>query len=325
MDMDVSVIIVNYHSAALVVDCIKSIQKQTQELEYEIIVVDNASGDGSVELLEKSFDGSVRLIASEQNLGFGKANNLGARRAQGKYLFLLNPDTILVNNAVKILYDALESDSSLGVVGGNLYTPEMTPAPSYCERFDDLALEKERASWRCLLHNKLRPGCSRPFEDSFNYGSIPKPVAYIFGADMMLSRELFQKLGGFDPEFFMYAEEEDLSWRITGNGHRIMNIPQAKIIHMEGATVKQANAFSERQFRMRMNGTLTYFKKRFGMEGTAEFVRLRTKRYQRQILMGKLRGHAGAQYAPVIQCRCLQEVYEDFLKVNSRTGEKDHG
>lgn len=315
--MDVSIIIVNYHSSGMVIDCINSIRAKTEHNTYEIIVVDNASGDGSVELLRQTFP-EITVIASDVNLGFGKANNLGAAQAQGKYLFLLNPDTVLVNDAIGILYRYLEENPGVGVAGGNLYSPDMTPAPSFCRHFDDLALEKERASWTALIGGKVRDKLGRnaagkPLEE-FNHTELPEKVAYIFGADMMLPRTLFEQVGGFDPDFFMYAEEEELTWRIHSLGYDVVCVPQANIIHLEGATVKQRSEFSPRQFRMRMNGTLTYYKKRFGQDGAAEFYRLRSLRYDRLMKIAKLQRKFRPDMVAAVQKTCLDEVYRDFNK-----------
>lgn len=315
--MDVSIIIVNYHSAGLVIDCINSIREKTENNTYEVIVVDNASGDGSVELLRQTFP-EITVIASDVNLGFGKANNLGAKQAKGKFLFLLNPDTILVNDAIGILYRYLEANPGTGVAGGNLYTPEMTPAPSFCRHFDDLQREKRSASWGNLIGGKIRDklhlGSDGKRMEEFNHTEEPEKVAYIFGADMMLSRALFEEVKGFDPDFFMYAEEEELTWRITERGFDVVCVPQAKIIHLEGATVKQQNEFSPRQFKMRMNGALTYYKKRFGQSGAAEFYRLRSLRYDRLMKIAKLQGKYRPDMVVAVQGACLDEVYRDFNK-----------
>lgn len=154
--MDVSIIIVNYQSSNLVIDCVNSIFQKTKEISYEIIIVDNASNDNSVECLTKKFGNKIKIISSKVNLGFGKANNLGERYAIGKYIFLLNPDTILVNNAIKILMYSLKKNKDIGCVGGNLYTIDMMPCPSYCLSFDDLSTEKEHASWYYLIKNKIK-------------------------------------------------------------------------------------------------------------------------------------------------------------------------
>ena len=107
MKPDVSIIIVNYCSAGLVTEAVRSIIRETKDVSYEIIIVDNASSDDSAEKLD-ALDNNVRLIIADQNLGYGKANNLGAANANGEYLFLLNPDTILMNNGAKILWDYLK-------------------------------------------------------------------------------------------------------------------------------------------------------------------------------------------------------------------------
>lgn len=106
--MDVSVIIVNYNTLGLTSDCIESIIAQTSTVEYEIILVDNASTDGSKEVFAQ--DKRIKYIYSDQNLGFGRANNLGIREAKGRYLFFLNSDTILLNNAVKLFFDFCEKN-----------------------------------------------------------------------------------------------------------------------------------------------------------------------------------------------------------------------
>ena len=313
--MDVSIIIVNYHSAGMVIDCINSIFDKTHGVTYEIIVVDNASNDGSVERLSDAFGDKIKVIASEENLGFGKANNLGAKHASGKYLFLLNPDTVLINDAIGILHDYMESNPHVGVSGGNLYSPEMAPTPSFCRVFDDFDLEKKRASWSKLLGDrvmaKLHLGVNKPMAE-FNYTDIPEKVAYIFGADMMMPRTVFEKVGGFDPDFFMYGEEEELTWRITEQGYDVMAVPQAKIIHLEGATLNVAHTFNPRQFKMRMTGTLTYYFKRFGKAGAAEFVRIRTMRYDRILKIAKLQGKYKPGSATELQKQYLAEAYQEF-------------
>lgn len=319
--MDVSVIIVNYHSASQVIECIHSIFEKTKGITFEIIVVDNASGEEDISKISNTFGKKIKMIVSNENLGFGKANNLGAMNASGKYLFLLNPDTVLVNNAIYILWDYMENNPSCGVSGGNLYAPEMTPAPSYCLRFDDLETERKSAAWKKIIGDKLQQKFRSKFlsgeimfKNEFNHSNEVQKVAYIFGADMMLPKSLFDSVSGFDPDFFMYAEEEEISWRITQKGYSIMNVPDAKIIHLEGVTVKPQNTFSERQFQMRLNGAMVYFKKRFGMEGVHKFYQLRLKRYDRLAQIARWQGKLTPVSLPLIQKRCLTEVYEQFIE-----------
>ena len=105
--MDVSIILVNYNTKELTGDCIKSVYELTRDISYDIFVVDNASSDGSVQMIKEEFP-AVKLIESPENLGFGRANNLAIKQSEAKYCFLLNTDTVLVNNAVKILFDFME-------------------------------------------------------------------------------------------------------------------------------------------------------------------------------------------------------------------------
>ena len=313
--MDVSIIIVNYHSSEMVIDCINSIHAKTQNVSFEVIVVDNASNDGSVERLRDTFGDKIKLIASPENLGFGKANNLGAAEASGDYLFLLNPDTILVNNAIGILHQYMRNNPKVGVAGGNLFSPDLTPASSFCREFDDLLLEKKRASWSKLVGDrikaKLHIGSNNPLAE-FNHAKEPQKVAYIFGADMMMPRTVFEKVNGFDPDFFMYGEEEELTWRITAQGYDVISVSEAKIIHLEGATLNASHTFNPRQFKMRMTGTLTYYFKRFGQRGVEEFFRIRCLRYDRIIAIAKMQGKYKPDSITELQKQYLTEAYREF-------------
>ena len=138
--MDVSIIIVNYNTEKLVIDCINSIINKTTNINYEIIVVDNNSDNGSFNKIIDTFPISsyintncldIKFIRNEQNIGFGLANNEGFKQAKGEYLFCLNPDTIIVNNAIKILYDFMENNTECGACGGNLYDLNMKYVHSF--------------------------------------------------------------------------------------------------------------------------------------------------------------------------------------------------
>ncbi len=308
--MDVSILIVNYHSADLVIDCIRSVKEKTT-CTYEIIVVDNASGDGSVEKLQATFGDTITVIASPENLGFGKANNLAAAHATGEYVLLLNPDTLLVNQAIDVLVDYLKLHKDVGVAGGNLVFPDLKPAPSFCLKFDELKEEKKRSRYVSILGGRFFKPKTLP---EYNDTDAPMEVAYIFGADMMMPRRVFEEVGGFDPDFFMYGEEEELTWRIKQKGYRVMCVPDATIIHLEGATINKEHGFNERQFRMRMNGTMTYYLKRFGKDGVKAFYRWRSRRYDRLLWFAKRKGTLTADHVVAIQRRLLEEEYQAFLK-----------
>ena len=131
--IDVSVIMVNYNSTNLLIDAVHSIFEQTRDVSFEIIVVDNASPDNGSGKIENEFRDSICIIKSEKNLGFGGANNLGIKRAKGQYLFFLNPDTLLLNNAIAKFKEYIESQENrkIGAVGGILLDREKKPTNSY--------------------------------------------------------------------------------------------------------------------------------------------------------------------------------------------------
>lgn len=225
--MDVSVIIVNYNTSTLLRDCLTSVYKKTSGIEFEIIVVDNNSTDDSVWMVRENFS-DIKLIESKENLGFGKGNNLGNSIANGKYLFYLNSDTILMNNAIKILFDFMELDENRNVAccGGNLYHEDGRFNFSYSIAFPSLL-------GIFLYRSRLTSILGRSY---FNDTGFTKKVAILIGADLLVSKEKFDLIGGFDPQYFMYVEEGDLQYRFHKKGWSSMSVPEAKIIHKQGAS-----------------------------------------------------------------------------------------
>lgn len=224
--IDVSIIIVNYNTCDLTLDCIKTIYEKTQGVSYEILVVDNASVDDSIVKIRNTYN-NVILFESSENLGFGKANNLAALGAKGKYLFFLNSDTLLVNDAISVLKNYLDTNPNVGICGGNLYDQSMNPTHSHLKVFPSIFNDVDLATRRII--SKIF--CKNM---QFNYTESPIEVAYITGADFMISSELYNKVGGFDPDFFLYFEETELTFRVCKLGFKVVNVPQSKIIHLEG-------------------------------------------------------------------------------------------
>ncbi|MFR9641057.1 MAG: glycosyltransferase family 2 protein [Rikenellaceae bacterium] len=227
--MDVSVIIVNYNTISLLVNCINSIYEKSKGLDLEIIVVDNNSSDDSRQILKDKFT-DVNYLSLPENIGFGRANNEGVKIAKGRNIFFLNPDTILLNNAVKILSNELDKNSDYGVVGGNLYNEKGRPCHSHMMYFPGILTELNTLSSGIIRRLFL----SKNIEHNYTDSKIE--VAYITGADLMMPKDLFIKLGGFNPLFFMYYEETELCFRVKKNGCKIINIPTSKIAHLEGAS-----------------------------------------------------------------------------------------
>ena len=250
-EIEVSIILVHYKTLELTTNVIKSIYKKTKEVIFEIIVVDNASNDGSIEKIERKFKNKIKIIKNNENIGFGRANNIGVKEAKGKYIFLLNTDTILINNAIKILFEFIEKNKKIAVVGGNLYTKDLKPAHSFSRkklRIRDELINPIRIKIKNILGLK---------REDFNYTSLPEKVEIITGADMLIRKNIFFKIGGFDKEFFMYHEESELCNRINNLGYEIYSIPEAKIIHLEG----KSSIFKEKQFKNSRFGKYLYFYK----------------------------------------------------------------
>ena len=247
---DVSVIIVNYKTVNLILDCVRSIYEQTEGVSYEIIVVDNNSEDGFQERIQELFPEVVCLPLSE-NIGFGRANNEGSKIAKGRNIFYLNPDTLLLNNAVKILSDYLDSHSEVGICGGNLYDVEMRPMHSYRMYLPGILWELNDLSGN--LVDKLLWGKNR----QFNHTGKSRSVGYITGADMMVRREVLDRVGCFSPRFFMYYEETELTYRIKKAGYKVVSVPWAKIQHLEGKSFKPGINVS--RIRYSIEGRNTYY------------------------------------------------------------------
>lgn len=248
--MDVSIIIVNYNTSELLKGCLTSLINKTTDLEYEIIVVDNASKDNSLEMIYKYFP-QVKLIESKENLGFGMANNRGAEIANGKYLFLLNTDTILINNAIKIFLDFMEEENSRNIAacGGNLFKIDNSPNFSYSLHFPSIfSVICYKGHIPFLLNN-----------ENFNKSGKTKDVAIIIGADLFIRKIIFNELKGFDTSFFMYVEDGELLYRIKKMKYRVVSNPKAEIIHLQGAS--SSNIF---KLKMEIASYIIYFRKHYG-------------------------------------------------------------
>ena len=254
---DVSIIIINYNTLKVTQNCIESIFSCTKGLDFEVIVVDNASTDKSSVVLSE--DSRIHFIRSDINLGFGKANNLGYSAASGKYIFLLNSDTVLLNNAIKIFYDAFEAQqhSKVACLGSMLLAENGFET---IHSFGDFPSLSNTFMSLCRIYLK------RPKKNK-SVGSVPFYVDYITGADLFIRRSVIEKLGFFDPDFFMYYEETEMQYRYYKAGYKSMIIPVGpRIIHLEGGSsiaLKLQNKTSSRFWSMYFHGMFTYMRKRY--------------------------------------------------------------
>lgn len=228
--MDISIIIVNYNTVDLTLNCLQSIYQHTKGVDFEIILVDNASTDDSVSRIKSDFP-AVVLIESPDNLGFGRANNLAIKQAKGEFLFLVNTDITFIQNSVKKLLDFyLENHKKLniGSLGGLLLNIDrvVEGAGSSFPTAESIITDKLR-SMKLSRSPRIRQ------ESKWNFASTFFEVDYVMGADLFIKHSLFNEVGGFDPYFFMYFEETDMSMRLAKQGYKNYIVNDVKIIHSE--------------------------------------------------------------------------------------------
>jgi len=257
MNKLVSVIVVNYKVRDLLFDCLESIYKKTKNNNFEIIVVDNDERKTIFPDLRKRFP-QVKYVPNK-NRGFAQGNNKGAKIAQGKYLFFLNPDTKFLNDVVKSLIEYINDNEDVGIVAPILYDKK--------ERSYDLQgfgeLNPRSAIFALSFINKLFPnnGVSKKYWlAKWNKKKIKK-VDIVPGSALMIRRELFKKIGGFDENFFLYFEEMDLCKRVKDLGYKIALLPNAKVVHNWGESTKKSERNLTEIFR---KSRQYYFKKHFG-------------------------------------------------------------
>lgn len=261
---DVSIIIVNYRSAELVKNCLQSVYDNTVGVSFEVIVVNNSPEDETEGLLAKSFP-LCRYIASS-NDGFGAANNVGAKSAHGKYLFFLNPDTLLLSNAVLAFYDFMEKNPTCGCCGGALLNLDRSPQVSFgrFQTMSSLIFE--------FMFRKIFPGIYRKKFAMDGYVESQTEafeVNYVTGADLFMSSALFSKVGRFDSDFFLYFEETDLCHRLKQAGYHNFILPGVQIVHLCGQTT--SGVASKRQIEWFEESRYRFIKKHNGKSYSALF------------------------------------------------------
>ena len=226
--MDVSIIIVNYNTRDLLRDCLESAGKTVSALDYEVVVVDNASRDGSVEMLRREYP-SVRVIANETNRGFGAANNQALRLMEGRYALLLNSDTILKENAVQALYDFMEDHPDAAMACGQLLNADGSKQNSVAAFPTLLTLAMNMPVLEYLFPGQY-PSKRYPRHE-------PVEVDSCIGACMIVRKEAIDRVGGFDERYFFFFEETDWALRMRKAGWKVYHVPEAFIYHLQGKSV----------------------------------------------------------------------------------------
>jgi N-acetylglucosaminyl-diphospho-decaprenol L-rhamnosyltransferase len=258
-ELDVSILIVSYNTREMTLATIASVFEQARTANFEVIVVDNASSDGSAEAIGERFP-EVKLVASAENLGFGGGNNLAGESARGRRILLLNPDTVVLNHAIDRICDFADGHPDLGVWGGRTVFADGSLNPASCWGKPTL--------WSLFcMASGLRSLEDSPVFNPEGYGGwrrdSTREVDIVAGCFLLIDADLWRRLGGFDRAFFMYAEEADLCLRARRLGARPTITPEATIIH-------HGHASEPRQTDQRVKlfaGRITLTKRHDGLVG----------------------------------------------------------
>lgn len=253
--MDLSVIIVSWRVKELLAQCLESIFKETHDLDFEVMVIDNDSGDGTAEMVKNNFP-AVQLVASQINLGFARAANLGLRRAKGRFLLLLNPDTKLIDNSLKKSVDFMKEHSDIGVMGCRLLNRDLTLQPSV-RRFPRLL---DHLLMVLKLHHFFP--LKRYLALDFDYGKT-READQVMGAFFIVSRLAFSQIGFLDEKYYIWFEEVDYCQRAKKAGLAVSYYPEAKIIHYGSQSFKQV--FTLKNNWIFSRSRLRYIKKHQGI------------------------------------------------------------
>lgn len=254
--MDLSIIIVSYNTRDLLRNCLQSIYANASEGDFEVLVIDNASTDGSANMVKEEFP-QVELICNEKNLGFARANNLGIRQAKGDYILLLNSDTEVSPRALDGMVEFLNSYPEVGVVG--------------CQLVDSAGKVEESCGFfptpKAILLTKLRrskllgPWFKNSRASILNPEGIQE-VDWVTGACLMTRRRVVDEAGPLDEQMFMYFEDNDWCYRIKKAGWKVYFIPETQIIHKRGGSLKQV---PDRMIYEYRRSQLHLYKKHLGL------------------------------------------------------------
>ena len=256
--MKLAIVIVSWNTRELLRDCLASVYEFPPACEFEVWVVDNASADGSVEMLRQQFP-QVRLIVSAQNVGFAGGNNLAISQSTSELVLLLNPDTVVRPNALTELVAFMErplgpGEGWAGAAGSRLLNPDSSlqvschPRPTLFREF-----------WRMWHLDKIRPygQYNMPTWDT----SQPREVDVIQGASFIIRRDVLDTIGYLDDAYFMYSEEVDLCYRLQQGGWRLYWVPTSQVVHYGGQSTRLV---AEKMFLQLYQGKVIFFRKHYG-------------------------------------------------------------
>lgn len=288
--MDLSIIILNYNTKELTINCIKSIveqyKNQLDKKQFEIIVVDNASDDNSLESLKKLKIEGLKVIESKENLGFSKGCNLGAKNASGDYFLFLNSDTNIKDQGFLKMLDFFQKNEKVGILGAKLKNENGTSQPSAGHFYNLLNLFFMLLGFERLGFLKESP-------------NQIKQVDWVSGASLMIRKKVFEKIGGFDKELFMYFEDVDLCYKAYKKGFLTYFYPEVTLFHKQLGSSNRSFAI----FNI-YKGILFFYKKH---KSNFEYRIARFMLFSKAMLLVVL--------GKILNNKYLQTTYSDVLKI----------
>lgn len=238
--MVLSIIIVNYKTYKLTKQTIDAVVTKPHHFKYEILLIDNASMDGSIEQLEKDYENLVaektlKIYKNSENLGFAKANNIGMKEASGKYILLLNSDTVIMGDCLEKSIERIEQDERIGALGAKVVLSDGR-LDHACKR----GFPTPAASLYYLMKlDKKNPKKYGQYDALWLDEDEEGEVDALMGAYMLMPRKVLNEVGLLDERFFMYGEDIDLCYRIKEAGYKILYYPSAKLVHYKGGSSKK--------------------------------------------------------------------------------------
>lgn len=242
---ELSIVIINFNGREFLKACLSSIRENLLSPEVETIVVDNSSSDGSLELVKENFPG-VKLIRNCQNRGYAQANNQGIKEARGEFILLLNPDTVILPQAMDILRGEMKIDPTIGAIGPALLSGDNRFQVSFGRKISFFHEVLQKSLLNQYFRRKLKKMRKK------------REVGWLSGACILTRKKVLEEVGLFDEDFFLFFEDIDLCRRIKENGWKLIFIPQAKIFHAGGGSTAKIGKLSLFHYRQ---SQLTYYTK----------------------------------------------------------------
>ena len=266
MDVDISIVIVSYNVKEYLRKCLETILQYSGSLNVEGIVVDNLSGDGSAEMVREEFP-SVKLIPNDQNNGFSKANNQGIRESKGRYILLLNPDTLLWENTLRTTHDYMDKHPEVGCVGIKTYTasgsvfPNGSSFPAAWKVMGKFLMVKQMLPNRWI--RKHFPTSIGRLLSFYANRDVEREVDMVGGFFMFVRREIIDTVGLMDESYFLEIEDSDWCMRMKRQGWKVMYIPYASFTHLIGKSIDRYR-FSKSTFVNELTNTMKFYRKFYG-------------------------------------------------------------